>query len=90
VHSKFNVGYIKRIRESQAWKIQNGGLNLTRSGSPSLGHICGRLEVENDTMKMMGYNGWEDVYNPTDMFSIEQTGNGEFKLNVREKSIPFN
>ena len=77
---------MKRIPSgNRPWRIQNDDkLYSTETHGPITDH-CESIEVEHDSMRIMGYEGWiPNVYNSTDMFSVgwTETGNGTYRLQV--------
>ena len=89
-NSKHGVGFITRNEENENgnWTISGDG-RIKSHESWDISSTCLTMEVEYESLKMMGYSGWDSEAMSSDMFKVERVGTGTnsgFKLSVSRKS----
>lgn len=92
--SKHGIGFITNEKDETNgnWTISgNGRIKSHESWNLNLSSTCLSMEVEDNSLRMMGYSGWDSESMTSDMFEVNRVGRGadaEFKLSV-SKDLQF-
>ena len=85
--SHYGVGFITTDDDGN-WTIAGDGwIKSNISSRINLLSSCESMEVDDNSMVMMGYSGWDNEFKSSSMFAVEREAAEGFRLSVSTSII---